>query len=70
MELPATNPFAYTPKPLAQGRCIPAAGSVADRAAPGALVLFDVPIGFLGERPVALDIKGSSGARERVLLDL
>ena len=70
VDLPATNPFAFSPKPLSQGRCIPAPGGVADRAAPGALVLFEVPIDFLGERPVALEIRDASGNSERVLLDL
>jgi hypothetical protein len=66
--LPRTNPFAYAPRPLSRGRCVPPEGGVADSAAPGALVLFDVPIDFFGERPVALEIGGADGAR--VLLDL
>jgi hypothetical protein len=68
--LPAENPFAYAPVPLEPYECLPAPGSVADRAADGALVLFDVPVDFLGERPIAFEIAGASGQRERVLLDL
>ncbi len=68
--LPASNPFVYSPRPLDPGDCLPAQGSVAERASDGALVLFEVPTDFLRNRPVAVEVAGESGRRERSILDL
>lgn len=63
-ELPPDNAFAYEPRSLAPGRCLPAKGSIAARR-DGALVLFAVAPDVLRDRPVALDVGG-----RRVVLDL
>ena len=69
-ELPPTNPFEYDPRPLDADRCLPESGSVADRAIAGALVLFNIPVEFFSERPVALEVTSAAGKRERVIVDL
>lgn len=69
-ELPPTNPFEYDPQPLHADRCLPEPGSVADRAIAGALLLFNIPVEFFSERPVALEVTSASGRRERVVVDL
>lgn len=68
--LPSSNPFVYSAQAIEPEDCIPAAGSVAERVSGGALVLFAVPADFLVNRPVALEVAGSDGERERVILDL
>jgi hypothetical protein len=70
VEVPGNEAFAYEPRRLERDACIPAPGSVGDRVADGSLVLFEVSYDFLEQRPVALQITGRSGARERVALDL
>jgi hypothetical protein len=70
VDVPGNEAFAYEPRRLERNGCIPAPGSVGDRVAEGALVLFEVSYDFLEQRPVALQITGRSGARERVALDL
>ncbi|HEV2060618.1 MAG TPA: hypothetical protein VGR11_14780, partial [Solirubrobacteraceae bacterium] len=69
-ELPAGNPFDYDPEPLPPDRCLPEPGSVDDRVIEGALVLFNIPVEFFSERPVALEVTSDSGERERVIVDL
>ncbi len=69
-ELPPTNPFEYDPRRLPTDRCLPEPGSVADRVIDGALVLFNVPVEFFSERPVALEVTSVSGTRKRVIVDL
>ena len=68
-ELPPSNPYEYDPRPLRPDRCLPAAGSV-EGANTGALVLFNIPVEFFSERPVALEVTSASGRRERVVVDL
>jgi hypothetical protein len=70
VELPAGNPFAYEPEALPAGACLPEPGSAAERTTDGALVLYDVPLDFLGERPLALQVRGESGERAQVQVDL
>jgi hypothetical protein len=70
VELPASNAFAYTPRRVEPGDCLPPTGSVADRAADGALLLFEIPYAMFDERPLALEVVGPSGERRSVLLDL
>ena len=63
-ELPPENAFAYEPRSLAPGRCLPPKGSIAARR-DGALVLFAVAPDVLRDTPVALDVDG-----RRVILDV
>lgn len=58
------NPFAYRPRMLDAGRCLPREGSAAERS-DGALVLFAVSSKILSERPVALEVDD-----RRVILDV
>lgn len=69
-ELPPSNPYDYEPRPLRPDECLPRPGSVSDRVIEGALVLFNIPVDFFGERPVALEVISDSGERERVVVDL
>lgn len=69
-ELPPSNPFEYDPRPLRPGQCLPRQGSVDDQVAEGSLVLFNIPVEFFSERPVALEVTSQSGRRERVIVDL
>ncbi len=68
--LPDTNPFAYDPRAIEPEACLPAEGSAAERTVDGALVLFAVPEQFGRNRPLALEVTASGGARKRVILDL
>lgn len=63
-ELPPENAFAYEPRSLAPGECLPPKGSIAARR-DGALVLFAVAPDVLRDTPVALDVEG-----RRVILDV
>ncbi len=71
----ATEPsLAYEPPALAPDDCIPASDGVADRAFPGAAILFRVPFEQLGNRPFVLelrdrDARGESAVR-RIELDV
>ena len=62
--LPQENLFAYRPRPLKPGECLPRAGSAAERN-DGSLVLFAVSAKILGETPVALEVED-----RRVILDV
>jgi hypothetical protein len=68
------DPLAYAPRPLRPDRCLPAQDAVAERALPGAAVLFEVPFDALSNRPFVLELRGSEpdSADEvrRVQLDL
>ena len=68
--LPADNPFGYEPRPVEPDDCLPAEGAVADRVNDGALVPFEVTREFLTEFPLALEVSGASGRRERVVVGL
>ncbi|MEX2253323.1 MAG: hypothetical protein WD649_04155 [Thermoleophilaceae bacterium] len=76
-ELPPTNTFAYNPRRLDPGQCIPAEGS-ATQLGPtaGAMLMFELPLAATENRPVELEIlsdsheaKGKHGALH-VELDL
>ena len=69
-ELPRTNPFEYDPRPLQPDDCLPPPGSASDRVVEGALVLFNIPVEFFSERPIALDVTSDSGKHARVIVDL
>lgn len=64
------NSFGYAPRPLDEEQCMPARGSAAAQTSPGALVLFEVPVDLLGERPVSLQLTGASGQTRSMRLDL
>jgi len=68
--LPAEgNPFAYRPKALQPGECAPGPGSAAMRTVDGAVVLFELPLEALQERPIVLEI-AAGDERARVELDV
>ena len=77
VELEEDNPFAYKPRMLAKGDCIPADGSVAQQGATGgSMLLFDFPRENTENRPLELDLHGpydyATGKREwkQIELDL
>jgi hypothetical protein len=64
------NLFAYQPRNLQPGGCIPAKGSIpADAATGGAMLLFQLPLAATENRPLELEIKGQ-GEEARVELDI
>jgi hypothetical protein len=68
--VPASNLFAYRPRNLQPGGCIPEKGSIpADAATGGAMLLFELPLGATENRPLELEIKGE-GDEEIVELDI
>lgn len=57
IELPEDNAFAYHPRELAPGECIPEDGSVAQQGpTAGAMLLFDFPLESTENRPLELEI--------------
>lgn len=74
LDLGQENPFAYAPRVLAKGDCIPADGSVAQTGATGgSLLLFEFPLETTENRPLELDIRAPAGAEpemKQVELDL
>ncbi len=70
LELAEDNVFAYEPRRLEPGECIPREGTAADRAASGALVVFEVPVQTLQNRPLELEISGPRRTTARVELDI
>ncbi len=70
VELPQSNPFAYDAQQIKPDNCLPREGSVTERAEDGALVLFAVDNAFLTNFPVALEVEGPAGKRERAVLDV
>jgi len=69
--LPKDNLFAYRPRRLSSGACIPEPGSAA-YAGPtsGALLLFEFPLQSLENRPLELKIEappGGEGPREKTI---
>jgi hypothetical protein len=72
-ELPRDNPFAYQPRTLPPGICIPETGSVAQLGpTAGSMLLFKLPLQNTENRPLELHIQTPSGATagKRVELDL
>ena len=58
VELPEDNEFAYHPRRLDKGDCIPEAGSVADQGpTKGSMLLFDFPLETTENRPLELHIE-------------
>ena len=67
---PPTNVFAYRPRPLKKGDCIPAAGSAASTApTAGALLVFRLPVAATENRPLELYIS-AGGETQHFELDL
>lgn len=57
LELDPQNPFAYQPTLIDPGDCLPAAGSLAAGApTSGALLVFEVPLESVENRPLELEI--------------
>lgn len=65
LELEPENPFAYQPVALEPDECTPAEGSVAS-AAPtsGALLIFEVPLTSVENRPLELEVLDGFDAAE------
>ena len=54
------NDFAYNQRTLQPNECIPTAGSVAQQqSAAGAMLLYELPLENLENRPIELEIEGS-----------
>ncbi len=73
VDLPEENDFAYQPKELVPGDCVPEDGSVADQGpTSGAMLLFDFPLANTENRPLNLVITPPAGGGEpkEVELDL
>lgn len=66
--------FDYDPEPLRPDLCLPPSDGAADRAFPGAALLFAVPFDQLGNRPFVLELKDRNERGDvetrRVELDL
>lgn len=71
VDLPEDNIFAYQAEALGGKDCIPAEGTLA-RSAPtnGALLIFELPLQTLENRPLQLIIHGPDGDEGRVELDI
>lgn len=77
VELPEDNEFAYAPRQLGPGECIPEEGSVAQQGPTGgSMLLFKLPLDVTENRPLELEIESpfdvNKGKREhrKVELDL
>lgn len=76
IDLPEENAFAYHPRELAEGECIPQDGSVAQLGPTGgAMLLFDFPLENTENRPLELEIASPATAEhepetKRFQLDL
>ena len=58
LELPETNDFAYRPRRLVKGACVPEAGSApANGPTGGALLVFKIPVQSIENRPLELEIE-------------
>jgi hypothetical protein len=65
LHLEPENPFAYEPVTLEPDECIPADGSVASAAATsGALLVFEVPLESVENRPLELEVLAGFDAAE------
>ncbi len=68
LEAASASAYAYDAASLRPGECLPSEGSVADRALPGAAVLFRIPFDRLGNRPFVLELR--DGGVRRIELDV
>lgn len=62
--------FAYQPRRLEPGECLPAPNSAAEQTFDGAALVFRVPFRSVRERPLVLEISAGQGRRARIRLDL
>ena len=76
-ELPEDNIFAYRPRELRPGECIPEVGSITEQSpTAGSLLLFELPLSVTENRPLDLELTApldiASGKREvkEIELDL
>jgi hypothetical protein len=73
-ELPADNSFAYHPRTLDPGKCLPEEGSVAELGpTEGAMLLFKLPVANTENRPLELEIErppGQGGKHEKLAFEL
>ncbi len=70
-ELPEDNDFAYHPRELLPGDCIPEVGSVAEQGATSAsMLLFEFPLASTENRPLELTITGPAGSGESKIVEL
>jgi hypothetical protein len=74
LPLPADNVWGYRGKPLKQGACIPASGSLASSGpTAGSLLIFKLPLQTLENRPLDLRITApptAAGERDEGLIEL
>jgi hypothetical protein len=75
VRLPATNLFAYRPRPLGAKECIPTPGSPpATGPIGGSLLLFKIPVAAIENRPMDLEIDaqgpGPAPDSQRIELDI
>jgi hypothetical protein len=74
VELPPDNSFAYHPRTLDPGKCIPEEGSVAELGpTEGALLLFKLPLEVTENRPLELEIEkppGEGGKHHKLAYEL
>jgi hypothetical protein len=75
LPLPKDNVFAYRPRRLATGACIPEQGSAASSGpTAGALLLFKLPNTTLENRPLELNVEAPASSkpphRKRIELDI
>lgn len=73
--LPATNVFAYRPRPLSAKQCLPTPGSApAAGVIGGSLLLFRIPVKAIENRPMDLEINPQGPApvpdTQRIELDI
>ena len=68
LEAASTSAYDFDAARLRPGECVPAEDTVANRALPGAAILFEVPFDKLGNRPFVLELR-DRGVR-RIELDV
>ncbi len=67
---PETNTFVYEPQELQPGKVFPLLNSpAADNTIRGGLLLFKIPAGSLGNRPLEFEIESSTGG-ENAIIDI
>ena len=68
IELPEENPFAYESRRLNPQECIPQSGSVAQQGpAAGSMLLYRLPLGVTENRPLELEIHGSTSTEKHTV---
>lgn len=71
VEAEPDNEFAYEPEPLTPDECLPGPNTAAARTAEGAVLVYEIPVDALGNRPFVLELQAEgSGEVRRIQLDL